>query len=257
MALLIRIHLLALSLLLILATPVFAADALVVFAAASLTDSLDEVIAAFRHSHNLEIKVSYAGSLMLARQIEQGASADILITADAESMNYAAEKNLINARSRFDLISNELVVVAPASSSLSTLVLSQADITAALGNGRLATGDVQTVPVGKYAKQAFENMGLWGFVGQRLSLSDNVRAALAFVARGEAPLGVVYATDAAIEPKVKIVAQFPARSHAPIIYPAALTAQSHSAPAQDFLNFLRSDDAQHIFMRFGFSAASY
>ncbi len=228
------------------------ADDLVVFAAASLTNALNDAAKICGPQAGAAPKISYAGSLALARQIEQGAPADLFISADEDSMDYAQQKNLIQVATRADVLANDLVVVAPKNAAINDLKLTKGDLAKALGSGKLATGDVSSVPVGKYAKAAFEKLGLWSTVEPHLALSDNVRAALAFVARGEAPLGVVYATDAKAEPGVKVVATFPADSHPPITYPFALTAGTKGDAAGKFLACLRSAPVKPAFENQGF-----
>ena len=237
---------------LVVAQPALAEAPVVVFAAASLKTALDETAAAFRAEQGVEIKISYGGSLALARQLAQGAPADIFVSADEDSMDEAAKAKAIKPESRVDLLGNALVVVAGKNSPLQALPLTAADMTAALSGGKLATGEVNSVPVGKYAKEALTHLELWEAVEPHLAMTDNVRAALAFVARGEAPLGIVYATDAAAEPAVKIVATFPESSHKPIVYPAALTAASANSAARAFFEFLHSPAARAIFQRQGF-----
>ena len=230
-----------------------AQEPVIVFAAASLKDALDEASKAFKTSDGVDVKLSYAGSLALARQLEQGAPADIFASADQDSMNYAVSKNSIKTGSRFDLLQNGLVLIAPGSSNIQSIALSTDGIKQAVGAGRISTGEVNTVPVGKYARAALQKLGLWSEVEPRLAQSDNVRAAMNFVTRGEAPLGIVYATDAAAEPGVRVVATFPADSHPPIVYPFALTAGTKNPAAPKFLSFLRSDAARKIFEKKGFT----
>jgi molybdate transport system substrate-binding protein len=232
--------------------PVCAETPAIVFAAASMKTALDEAAATFRAGKGDEIIISYGGSLALARQITQGAPADIFVSADEDSMDEAAKGAAIKPESRVDFLANALVVVARKDSPLQTLALTAADLTQALGDGKLATGEVNSVPVGKYAKQALTKLNLWDAIEPHLAMTDNVRAALAFVVRGEAPLGIVYATDAAAEPAVKIVATFPDSSHKPIVYPMALTAASANPAAVKFFDFLRSPAARAIFERQGF-----
>ncbi|HEY3718970.1 MAG TPA: molybdate ABC transporter substrate-binding protein [Roseiarcus sp.] len=238
--------------LLALAAPTFAADRLVVFAAASLKTALDAAAGAYRAGGAGEVAISYGGSLGLARQIVAGAPADIFASADEESMDEAVRGGAIRAGSRFDLLNNRLVVVAPKSSAIETLALDREALAKAIGDGRLATGEVDTVPIGRYAKASLTKLGLWGVVEPHLAMTDNVRAALAFVARGEARLGVVYATDAAAEPGVKIVATIPDDTHPPITYPFSITATSHNETAVQFLDFLESPAARAIFKAQGF-----
>jgi molybdate transport system substrate-binding protein len=229
-----------------------AAKTLMVFAAASLKNALDEAAEAFRAATGVTAIISYASSMTLARQIEAGAPAEIFVSADAASMDYLAERRLIDPASRVDLFGNSLVVVAPASSPLQELAFAKEAFLAALGEGRIATGDPASVPAGKYAKAALEKLGLWSALEARFAFADNVRSALVFVARGEAPLGVVYATDALAERKVKIVAAFPPGAHPRIVYPAAAT-PSASGDAKALLAFLRGAKARDSFLRRGFS----
>jgi molybdate transport system substrate-binding protein len=237
-----------------LAPPFARADQpLVVFAAASLKTALDAAAAGFRADGGPEVRISYGGSLGLARQIVAGAPADLFASADEPSMDEAVKGGAIRADTRADLLGNQLVVIAPAASPVKTLALTPAAFAEAIGTGKLATGEVATVPAGRYAKEALGNLGLWSAVEPHLAMTDNVRAALAFVARGEAALGIVYATDAAADPTVRIVATFPEASHAPILYPFALTASSHDgAAAAKFLAYLNSAAGRAIFERQGF-----
>jgi molybdate transport system substrate-binding protein len=234
------------------AAPALAADRLVVFAAASLKTALDAAAAAYHAGGGGEVAISYGGSLGLARQIVAGAPADIFASADEESMDEAVKGGAIREGTRFDLLSNRLVVVAPKTSAIDALALDPDALAKAIGDGRLATGEVKTVPIGRYAKASLTKLGLWDIVEPHLAMTDNVRAALAFVARGEARLGIVYATDAAAEPGVKIVATIPDDSHPPITYPFAITAASHDDAAASFLGFLKSPAAGAIFKSQGF-----
>ena len=231
------------------------AGSVTVFAAASLKNALDAAAAAFKAKTGVDVKVSYAGSMALARQIEATAPAEVFISADEASMDYLAGKNLIQADSRFDLLGNQLVVVAPKSAGLEKLPLTKDAFSAALGSGKIATGDPASVPVGKYAKASLEKLALWPSLEPHFAFTDNVRAALAFVARDEAPLGIVYLTDAKSEPKVKVVATFPASSHPPIVYPVALTTTSTGEAPKKLLVFLRSEAAREIFAEQGFTPA--
>jgi molybdate transport system substrate-binding protein len=232
-----------------------AEDRIVVFAAASLKTALDAAAASYHAGGGGEVAISYGGSLALARQIIAGAPADIFGSADEPSMDEAAKNSAIRADSRFDLLSNRLVLVAPKSAAIDSLALDRDALTKAIGDGRVATGEVETVPVGRYAKASLTKLGLWEAVEPHLAMTDNVRAALAFVARGEAKLGIVYATDAAAEPGVKIVATFPDDTHPPITYPFAITAGSHNAAAAKFLGYLKSPEAREIFKGQGFGVA--
>lgn len=243
-------------LLLLLALPALAQPAeprsITVFAAASLKESLDEAAAAWTKRSGQKVSISYAGSSALARQIEQGAPADVFISADAEWMDHLQQRKLIDAASRADLVGNRLVVIAPAASALRTLPLKPAAWRRALGDGRLAMADTASVPAGRYGQQALIALGLWGSVSGQLAQADNVRAAMAFVSRGEAPLGIVYATDAQAEPKVRVVAAIPGRTHDAIVYPVARLARTPPGATKGFLAFLRGDQANAIFKRAGF-----
>lgn len=226
-----------------------------VFAAASLKESLDEAAAAWTTRSGQKVSISYAGSSALARQIEQGAPADVFISADNEWMDYLQQRKRIDPDSRVDLVGNRLVVIAPAAAALPTLPLKPAAVRQALGEGRLAMAETASVPAGRYGKQALTTLGLWDTVSGRLAQADNVRAAMAFVSRGEAPLGIVYATDAQAEPKVRVVATFPARTHDAIVYPVARVAKTPPAATKGFLAFLRGGEAKAIFKRAGFLPA--
>jgi molybdate transport system substrate-binding protein len=231
-----------------------AAGELVIFAAASLKNALDEIAAAWAKDTGKPMpKISYAASSALAKQIEQGAPADLFISADLDWMDYLANKKLIKPDSRFNLLGNKIVLIAPKDSKTSSVALTGADLAKALAGGRLSMANVDSVPVGKYGKAALEKLGAWNDVKDHLAQAENVRAALLLVARGEAPLGIVYSTDAAAEPAVKIVGTFPDNSHAPIIYPAALTKDSSNADAKGFLDFLRSAKARTSFEKQGFT----
>ena len=244
---------LALFALLAFALPVPAARAdqptVLVFAAASLKNALDDAVAAYPAA---KVTVSYAASGPLARQIESGAPAGLFISADEDWMDELASKSLIVPESRFDLLGNKLVLIAPADSKLSFSFAEKGDLVAALGDNRLAIGDPQSVPAGKYAQTALESLGFWAKLEPHLARAESVRAALALVDRGEAPLGIVYATDANAEPAVKVVAVFPAASHPPILYPVALTAAAQNPAAAKFVDFLRSPAARVIFEKQGF-----
>lgn len=230
-----------------------ASQTVMIFAAASLQNALDATAAAYKAKTGVDVKISYAGSMTLAKQIEAGAPADVFISADAASMDYLAGKNLIQSRTRSNLLGNTLVLVAPSSSKLEKVPFTKDAFAAAIGAGRITTGDVASVPVGKYAKAALEKLGLWSTAEPRFAFTDNVRSALAFVAREEAPLGIVYLTDAKSEPKVKVVAAFPADSHPPIVYPIALTASAKGDASAKLLAFLKSPAAKAVFVEQGFA----
>ena len=239
------------------APPVLAADTITVFAAASLQNALDEAGKAYEAKTGNIVRISYASSVPLARQIVAGAPADLFASADQESMDLAQQGDAIDTATRADLLVNRLVVVAASDSRLTGLEFTPPAWTAAVGDGRLSVGDPQSVPAGKYAKEALTTLGLWLLAEPRLAGAANVRAALTFVARGEAPLGIVYATDARAEPRVKVVATFPETSHKPIVYPFALTRRSAaSKPAQAFLAFLKGPDGKAAFEKQGFTMAA-
>lgn len=225
---------------------------IVVFAAASMNNALDEVDAAFTKKTGIKVVASYAASSALMKQIEQGAPADVFVSADVNWMDYGAQRNLVQNDTRINLLGNRLVLIAPKDSKIGDVTIAPGfDLAALAGNGRIATGDVRAVPAGLYAKAALEKLGSWAAVEPKLAMAENVRAALILVVRGEAPLGIVYATDAMVEPNVKTVGVFPEDSHPPIVYPAALTANAKPDAAQ-YLAFLRSQAAKSIFDSYGF-----
>lgn len=223
-----------------------------IFAAASLKNALDAAAAAYKAKTGVDATISYAGSMALAKQIESGAPAEVFFAADVPSMDYLAERHLVQPKTRVDLLGNTLVLIAPRASKLDKVALTKEAFAAAIGSGKIATGDVASVPVGKYAKAALDTLGLWSVAESHFAFTDNVRSALMFVAREEAPLGIVYLTDAKSEPKVKIVATFPANSHPPIVYPAALTASAKGDAPAKFLDFLKGREAKEIFVEQGF-----
>jgi molybdate transport system substrate-binding protein len=224
-----------------------------VFAAASLKNALDEIAGQWQSQTGRKVAISYAASNNLIKQIEQGAPADIFISADLDWMNYGQQKNLIRPETRANLLSNRIVLIAPKDSTVSIKVEKGFDLAAALKGGRLSMGNVDAVPAGKYGKAALEKLGAWDGVKDRIAQAESVRAALLLVSRGEAPLGIVYQTDAASEPDVRIVGTFPEDTHPPIIYPAALTKDSNSAIAAEFLKYIRSPAAKPAFERQGFT----
>jgi molybdate transport system substrate-binding protein len=225
--------------------------AVVVFAASSLTDALQELGADFTRSGGMPVRFSFAASSALARQIESGAPADVFLSADVEWMDYLQTRGLIQAVSRHDLLGNRLVLIAPAGSTIDLKIEPNFGLARALGTGRLATGDPDSVPVGRYARAALTSLGVWNEVANRLVRADNVRAALAFVDRGEAALGIVYETDAMIDPGVRVVDVFPEDTHPPVTYPIALTAGAKSGAAQ-FADYLRTPTADAVFKKYGF-----
>ena len=235
------------------ATASAAAQDLTVFAAASMKTALDEVDAAWKAETGKTVVVSYAASSALAKQIEQGAPADLFVSADIPWMDYVASKNLIEPDTRSDLLGNELVLVAPTSQPESVALTPGVDLAGKVGDGKIATGDVASVPVGKYAKASLEKLGIWDKVGPKIAGAENVRAALGLVARSEARYGIVYATDAKAEPKVVVVGTFPTDSHPPIVYPVAITKDSTHPDAAAYLAFLHGPKAATIFAGQGFT----
>jgi molybdate transport system substrate-binding protein len=226
---------------------------ILVFAAASLKNALDDIAGQWQRETGKKVVISYAASNTLIKQIEQGAPADIFISADLDWMDYGQQKDLIKPDSRSNLLGNRLVLIAPKDSSVSANIQPGFDLAALLKGGRLAMGNVDAVPAGKYGKASLEKLGVWDSVKDKIAQAESVRAALLFVSRGEAPLGIVYQTDATADPSVKIVGTFPENTHPPIIYPVALTKESTNADAQAFLNYLRSPAARAAFERQGFA----
>jgi molybdate transport system substrate-binding protein len=229
------------------------AQPLLVFAAASLKNALDEIDAGWRRGTGKRAAISYAASSLLAKQIENGAPADLFISADSDWMDYLETRKLIKPGSRSDLLGNSLVLIASAASSVNLTIAPGFPLAAALGGGRLAMADPAAVPAGRYGKAALEKLGVWDTVASRIAAAENVRAALLLVARGEAPLGIVYSTDAAIEPGVRIVGAFPRDTHPPIVYPIALTASSTNPDAPALLVYLRGAAAHAQFQKAGFT----
>lgn len=224
-----------------------------VLAAASLKTVLDGIATDWQGLGHPPINVVYASSSALARQVEAGLAADVFISADRDWMDYLADRNLIQPASRVDLLGNRIVLIAPAGSTLTTIrIAPQFPLAALLGDGRLAIGNVQSVPAGKYGKAALESLGVWNQVEARLAQAENVRAALMLVARGEAPLGIVYGTDAAAESAVRDIGAFPDHTHPPIVYPAGLLAASKQPEATPFFAFLQGSEAAVAFERAGF-----
>jgi molybdate transport system substrate-binding protein len=229
------------------------ADEVTVFAAASLTEALDRVAEAWTAETGHRAVISYAGSSALARQIQEGAPADIFVSASVDWMDAVEASGDLRAGTRRDILGNTLVLIAHGREAAPVTVDGNLDLAGMLGDERLAMALVDAVPAGVYGKAALTALGLWDGVEAKVAQSDNVRAALAFVAQGEAPLGIVYATDAAVEDEVSVIGTFPEGSHAPITYPAAITAQSESPVAEAFLDYLGSEPARAIWREFGFS----
>lgn len=231
-----------------------AEDNLLVFAAASLNESVTAVGAAYAAQGHTAPAFSFAASSALARQIENGAPAALFISADEEWMDYLAARKLIAAGSRVSLLGNTLVLIAPVDRPLAVTLAPGLDLAKALNGGKLSMADPDSVPAGKYGKAALEKFGAWAAVAPAVIRGDNVRAALSFVERGEVAAGIVYGSDAALTAKVKVAGVFPAGSHPAISYPAAVIVGHDSALARSFLAFLRTSAAQDIFKRYGFSA---
>ena len=226
---------------------------IIVFAAASLTNVLQEVGVGFTKDSSIPVKFSFAASSTLARQIENGAPADVFFSADLEWMDYLQTRKLIQVATRHDVLGNHLVLVAPVTSKITLRIAPSFPLLAALGNSRLAIGDPDGVPAGRYAHEALTKLGVWNAVADRLARADSVRSALVLVGRGEAPLGIVYQTDALIDKNVRVVDVFPDNTHLPITYPIAL-ANGAKADAAEFLSYVQSPAADIIFKRYGFIA---
>ncbi|WP_426959717.1 molybdate ABC transporter substrate-binding protein [Muricoccus radiodurans] len=246
---------LALGLSLLVPGALRAQEPVTVFAAASLTDALRDLGRQWEARGNPAVRLSFAASSALARQIEQGAPADVFMSADEPWADYLQQRHLLAEGTRTSPLGNALVLIAPASAARPVEISRTTDIAALLGaNGRLATGDPSNVPVGKYAQEALSWMGQWDRIGPRIARADNVRSALLLVERGEAPLGIVYATDAAAAPNVRVIGTFPAGSHTPVTYPFALTRRgADNGRARAFLDFARGPEAAETWRRHGFS----
>ena len=225
----------------------------VVFAAASLKNALDKIAKDWESTAGKKATLSFAASSALAKQIESGAPADLFVSADLKWMDWLAERKLIDDASRKTLLGNALVLIAPKDSTVTLKIEKDFKLAEALGNGRVAMGETSSVPAGVYGKAALTNLGVWDQVSAKVAGAENVRVALAYVARGETPLGIVYATDAKSDPNVKVVDTFPADSHPPIVYPVALTASSVNPDAKAFLEYLSSAEAAKVFEEQGFT----
>src|SRR5215475_837281 len=226
---------------------------LVVFAAASLKNALDAINAQWQNDTGKKALISYGASSTLAKQIEQGAPAQVFISADLDWMDYLAQKNLIKPETRSNLLGNRIVLIAPKDTTQTIDIKPGFDLAKALGDGRLSMANVDSVPAGKYGKAALEKLGVLNSVSGKLAQAENVRAALLLVSRGETPLGIVYQTDAAADPNVKIVGTFPEDTHPPIIYPIALTASATQPEAEAFLAYIKSAKAKPLFEAQGFT----
>jgi molybdate transport system substrate-binding protein len=234
-------------------SPPQAQQQLTIFAAASMKNALDDINTAFTKKTGIKMVASYAATSALMRQIEQGAPADIFASADLEWMGYGLKNKLIDPATRVNLLGNRLVLIAPKDSKITEMKLEKGvDLAKLIGDGRIATGEVKSVPVGRYAVAALEKLGMWSSVEKRMAMVENVRVALTLVARGEAALGIVYETDAKVEPGVKIVAHFPADSHPEIVYPVAATVKAN-AGAPRYIDFLQSGTSKGVFEKYGFS----
>ncbi len=232
----------------------YAAD-LTIFAAASLKEALDENVKAFSAKTAHRVRVSYAASNALAKQIENGAPADLFISADEEWMDYVAQKSLLASGTRRNLVTNRLVLVAPVDRKVELRIAPKFALAHALQGGRLALANPDVVPAGKYARAALTTLGVWAGVEQKLTRSENVRASLVLVARGETPLGIVYLTDAKAEPKVRVVDTFAANLHPPVMYPASVIAGKLNPATQSLLDFLGGAQARAVWVKYGFGAA--
>lgn len=228
------------------------AAGVLVFAAASLKNAMDDAVSAFEKNGGEKVRVSYGASSALAKQLEAAAPADMFISADRDWMDYVQKRSLIQSETRKNFLGNRLVMVAPAESAIKVDIEPNFPLAKLLGGGRLAMADPDAVPAGKYGKAALEKLAVWSSVEDKVARAENVRAALFFVARGEAPLGIVYATDAAAEKGVKIAGVFPENTHPPIVYPIALTRGRNPAAAK-FLAFLESPAAKPLFEKQGFT----
>ncbi|MGD9764902.1 MAG: molybdate ABC transporter substrate-binding protein [Candidatus Binatia bacterium] len=229
------------------------ASDVLVFAAASLKNALDDVNAQWARETGKRASISYAATSALAKQIESGAPADVFVSADVEWMDYLAERNLIRPDSRRNLLGNELVLIAPKDASVRATIAPNFPLASYLGDGRLALADTAAVPAGRYAKAALEALGVWPSVEGRIAQAENVRAVLLLVSRGEAPLGIVYQTDANADPGVQVLGTFPRATHPPIIYPVAITAGSKNPEAVSFVAFLQSPAARAAFEKQSFA----
>ncbi len=235
------------------------AEQITVYAAASLKESLDAIAKQVQAQTGDKVVVSYAASSALAKQIENGAPADVFMPADLDWMDYLAQRKLIQPASRKNLLANQLVLIAPENAAVEVdrrlKIAPNFPLAIKLANEKLAMANPDSVPAGKYGKAALEGLGVWNAVSAKIARADNVRGALVLVARGEAPYGIVYRTDALADKQVTIVDTFPADSHAPIVYPVALTANANSAAAKRFVDYLQSNGARAVWQKYGFTMA--
>jgi molybdate transport system substrate-binding protein len=235
--------------------PASAQDTVTLYAAASLKDVFDEIGKAYEKDKGIKIVASYGATPALAKQIEHGAPADIFLSADTDWMDYVETRKLVKPGSRRNLLTNSLVLIQPVASKVKLKIVPGFPLAKLLRNDRLAVADPNAVPAGKYAKASLESLGVWKEVEPRIAPTENVRAALLLVSRGETPFGIVYRTDALADSKVRIVGEFPATTHPLIVYPAAITSQSGSAAALEFLAYLSSPVARQVFEKHGFKTA--
>ncbi|HHH1683541.1 TPA: molybdate ABC transporter substrate-binding protein [Yersinia enterocolitica] len=230
-----------------------AAD-ITVFAAASLTNALQDIAVQYKKEKQVDVVASYASSSTLARQIEQGAPADLFISADQQWMDYAIDKQQMVANTRYTLLGNELVLIAPKDSKITKVAIDKkTDWKKLLEGGRLAVGDPDHVPAGIYAKESLENLGAWATLAPEMARANNVRSAMALVERAEAPLGIVYGSDAIASDKVKVVGVFPKASHKPVEYPMAIVKGHENPTVTAFYDYLKSPAAAVIFEKYGFT----
>jgi molybdate transport system substrate-binding protein len=230
-----------------------AADKITVFAASSLKNALDAINASWKADSSKEATISYAASSALAKQVEGGAPADVFISADLNWMKYLTDKNLVAPGTEVKLLGNQIVLVVPKDSKAETKIEKDFKLSDLIGDSKLAMGNVDSVPAGKYGKAALEKLGVWSSVEGKVAQAENVRAAMKLVSTGEAAAGIVYTTDARADGTVKVIGTFPEDSHPPIIYPAAVTAASKNPDAAEFVKYLQSDKAKAIFEGEGFT----
>ncbi|MGK3127466.1 molybdate ABC transporter substrate-binding protein [Candidatus Pantoea formicae] len=231
-----------------------AAEKITVFAAASLTNAMQDIATQYQKKSGVEVVSSFASSSTLARQIEQGAPADLFISADQQWMDYAVDKKSVVENTRYTLLGNDLVLIAPKSDSAKAVTINaQTDWKSLLKGERLAVGDPDHVPAGIYAKEALQKLGAWDTVSPLLAPANNVRAALALVERNESPYGIVYGSDAVASDKVQVVGHFPADSHKPVEYPMAVVKEHQNATVNAFYSYLQGPDAAAVFKQYGFT----
>lgn len=228
-------------------------EKITLFAAASTTNAVTEISRKYEKKHPVKIVLSFASSSTLAKQINQGAPAQVFISANPRWMDFLEKNGRIQPGTRQDLLGNRIVMISPSKSQISLKISRSLDLAGILGKNHLAMGDPDHVPAGIYGRQALESLGLWSAVAPKVARAKDVRAALVLVERAEVPLGIVYATDAAISKKVKVVGAFPEETHPPITYPLAMVAEEQSEAVAGFVQFLKSPEAREVFEKFGFS----